>query len=235
MRTHHDIYFFEKQCLIREAIIPSLVSDPTLQVTAYSRSEDMMNIVRDKPPDLIIMDVIGCIDQTLQIIQNLRGENPALKILILTDVEEPFLRLIGPGGADGYLIKRTSGVNLILESVRILLDGGLILSPHLCGRLIKEMHGMNQIKSQQLECFEQLTPREKEILRVMIQGGANLQIGNHLNISESTVKNHINRILNKLQVQDRTTAVIMAIKNYWFDGGISPFKGINKDHTLRVS
>jgi two-component system response regulator DegU len=130
-------------------------------------------------------------------------------------------------GAYGYLLKEMEASDLV-EAVRIVANGGAYIHPKVTGKVVEEFRRLSgqeeamelQIGNQERnpansKLIESLTRREREVLQLMAEGKSNRVIGDTLFISEKTVKNHVSSILQKLDVQDRTQAVVVSIKNGW--------------------
>jgi DNA-binding NarL/FixJ family response regulator len=113
-------------------------------------------------------------------------------------------------GASGYLLKDTPREKLI-EAIRGTVGGKAFVDPGVAGKLLE------QAASQQIhphtELTDKLTGREEEVLRLMSRGLNNFEIASQLHLSEGTVRNHVSAILTKLEVADRTQAVIIAIQH----------------------
>lgn len=158
-------------------------------------------------PDIILMDLVmqemDGIEATKQIIDAW----PEAKIIIVTsfiDDEKVYPAL--EAGAMSYILK-TSNAKEIAEAIRSTYIGQSILEPEVTGKL------MTKVRSNKESLHEQLTDREMEILLLMANGSTNQEIADELFISIKTVKVHVSNILAKLDVQDRTQAVIYAYEN----------------------
>lgn len=158
-------------------------------------------------PDIILMDLVmqemDGIEATKQIIDAW----PEAKIIIVTsfiDDEKVYPAL--EAGAMSYILK-TSNAKEIAEAIRSTYNGQSILEPEVTGKL------MTKVRSNKESLHEQLTDREMEILLLMANGSTNQEIADELFISIKTVKVHVSNILAKLDVQDRTQAVIYAYEN----------------------
>lgn len=159
-------------------------------------------------PDIILMDlVMECmngIDATKAILE----EWPEAKVLIVTsflDDEKVYPAL--EAGAIGYMLK-TSKASDIADAVRAAYRGQKVLEPEVTDKMMKKF----QYKTKR-SLHDDLTNREMEILTLMTEGKANKEIADELFITLKTVKTHVSNILSKLEVQDRTQAVIYAFKN----------------------
>jgi two-component system NarL family response regulator len=117
-------------------------------------------------------------------------------------------------GASGYLTKDTGSSELV-DTVRRVYHEGNLLEPVLADRLLAEFSNLSSMTEKEgfeAGLFATLSPRETEILKLVAGGKANKVIAAELNISEHTVRNHISNIFQKLQVNDRTEAAVLAVK-----------------------
>lgn len=148
------------------------------------------------------------IEATKQIIE----QWPEAKIIIVTsflDDEKVYPAL--EAGATSYLLK-TSKASDIAEAIRSTYEGQTILEPEVTDKIMTKMrHASKQ------SLHEQLTTREMEILHLITKGYSNQEIADQLYIAIKTVKVHVSNILGKLEVQDRTQAVIYAFKHHLFN------------------
>ncbi|KEK23700.1 response regulator [Bacillus gaemokensis] len=159
-------------------------------------------------PDIILMDLVmdemDGVEATRAIIQ----EWPEAKIVVVTSfLDDEKLYPVIEAGATSYLLK-TSKASDIADAVRATYDGETVLEPKVTGKM---MSRMRQKKEQPLH--EDLTEREFEILLLIAEGKSNQEIADELFIALKTVKTHVSNILNKLNVSDRTQAVIYAFRH----------------------
>jgi two-component system response regulator DegU len=148
---------------------------------------------------------------------------PQTKVLVISDGDDPCAIEAIRSGATGYLLKNM-GIGSIVEAVKVIARGGVYIHPIAMVRLLGEFRRLSRMEgamhhlhteSRAVPWQEVLTAREMEVLRLMSQGKNNRAISEHLYISEKTVKNHVSNILYKLNVQDRTQAVLAAIRYGW--------------------
>lgn len=156
-------------------------------------------------PDVVLMDirmpVMDGVTATAQILARL----PTCKVLVLTTFDDQeYVNQALQNGASGYLLKDTP-FDELTQSIRLVYKGYTQLGPGLSSRLSLEVE--REIRSD-FSIFEQLTPREQEILEQIAQGASNREIADRLYLSEKTVRNHITHILSQLGLRDRTQAAI---------------------------
>src|SRR5574342_847985 len=150
---------------------------------------------------------------------------PDTKIIILSiHDDENYVTHALQTGAIGYLLKEMDA-DALIEAVKVVAEGGSYLHPKVTHNLVNEYRklaaGVARSGGAYLQTMEirrplhLLTRRECEVLQMLADGKSNRGIGEALFISEKTVKNHVSNILQKMNVNDRTQAVVVAIKNDW--------------------
>jgi len=112
-------------------------------------------------------------------------------------------------GAVGYLLKHTAAAELV-ETLRCVAAGDHVLTPELAGRFLAEFQRRQAV--QRARQLAQLSPREEEVLRLLATGETNRQIAKRLFVSEETIKSHVAAIFRKLEVSDRTSAAVLAVR-----------------------
>lgn len=156
-------------------------------------------------PDVILMDLIMPGTDGLTAIRLIHEKYPHVRVLALTSFQEDTL-VQGAlrAGATGYLMKNVSARELA-AAIRAAHQGKTTLSPEAAEALVHA-----RVRAQEVEC---LTDREREVLKLMVDGLSNAQIAERLVVSLSTVKFHIGNILMKLGVENRVAAVTLAMHN----------------------
>ncbi|GLH64262.1 MULTISPECIES: response regulator transcription factor [Bacillaceae] len=211
--------------LFREGIKRILEFEEEFEVVAEGADgSEALSIVEEHRPDIVIMDInmpnINGVEATKQLIETY----PDTKVVVLSihDDENYVMRALQTG-ATGYLLKEMDADTLI-EAVKIVAEGGSYLHPKVTHNLIREYRRLASEKGENKERKREvrwplhlLTRRECEVLQLLADGKSNRGIGEALYISEKTVKNHVSNILQKLNVNDRTQAVVVAIKNGWVE------------------
>ncbi|GED71911.1 putative transcriptional regulatory protein YxjL [Brevibacillus reuszeri] len=170
-------------------------------------------------PDVVLMDVQmpegGGIEATRSII----ASNPECKVIILTTFDQEEYVYDGiRSGAVGYLLKGAAPEELV-DTVRAAWKGEAIFRTTVAAKVIGQIFHSSQALQQETDLttaaqrIESLTERELEVLQQMAYGLRNEEIAKKLYIGESTVKTHVHRIIQKFDVEDRTQAVVIAIRN----------------------
>ncbi|MDD9271791.1 response regulator [Paenibacillus sp. GCM10023248] len=182
-------------------------------------------------PDIVLMDINMPLENGVVATERLKLIFPDIKVIILSlHDDESYVFETLRKGASGYLLKDMEAESLI-NAIRSVVAGHAYIHPKVTGKLINQLRRMTYlddvgvvgsgqgVKDSALKYIHNtnspLTKREAEVLRLMAEGKSNKLIGEFLYISEKTVKNHVSSILQKMEVDDRTQAVIIAIKNGW--------------------
>jgi len=188
---------------------------------------EALGLVQEHHPDVVIMDInmpqMNGVEATRELIE----KYPNTKVIILSiHDDENYVTHALKTGARGYLLKEMDA-DALIEAVRVVADGGSYLHPKVTHNLVNEYRklaaGVGRSGGGYVQTVEirrplhLLTRRECEVLQMLADGKSNRGIGESLFISEKTVKNHVSNILQKMNVNDRTQAVVVAIKNGWVE------------------
>ena len=169
-----------------------------------SSAAEAQEVARSALPDVIVMDVRLGSDSGIQATRDIRAERPATKVIMLTsfaDDEALFASIMA--GAAGYVLKQIRGNDLV-GAVRSVAAGQSLLDPAVTSAVLDRLRqGRDLIKDEKLA---RLSAQEERILSLVAEGKTNKEIGDDLFISEKTVKNHLSRILQKLEVARRAEA-----------------------------
>jgi NarL family two-component system response regulator LiaR len=203
------VVFVDDHEMVRIGVSSYLSAQPDIEVVGEADDgKKGVELALALRPDIILMDLVmkemDGIEATRQIIE----QWPEAKIIIVTsflDDEKVYPAL--EAGATSYMLK-TSKAGEIANAVRNTYRGQSVLEPEVTGKMMVKMRQKNTHLP-----HEELTARELEILLLMGQGKANQDIADELFIALKTVKTHVSNILSKLNVQDRTQAVIYAFKH----------------------
>ena len=188
--------------VVRDGLVAILHhGEPDLEVVGEAGDgKEAVAAWRTLRPTVIIMDLQLPGQTGVEAISAIRREDPDARILVLTtfDGDADIQRAL-EAGARGYLLKSMRRGTLI-EAVRAVAAGQRYLPPATAARLVEGMES------------ERLTARELDVLRLLAQGQRNREIADSLGLAEPTVKIHVNNLLRKLQVKDRTEAAMVALK-----------------------
>lgn len=224
------VLLVDDHALFREGVKRILELESDLEVVGeFSNGAECLEKGRELDPDVILLDinmpVMNGVEATPIILEIMTRAR--VIILSIHDDEQYVFRSIRSGAA-GYLLKEMDAESLV-EAVRIVAAGGTYIHHKVSGKLVDEYRRLSlederyreQIAATReqapvdLDGWNLLTPRERDVLKLMAQGNNNRNIGNILFISEKTVKNHVSSILLKMGVEDRTQAAVQAIHKGW--------------------
>lgn len=206
------ILLCDDQAVIRDGLELLLNLEKDFEVVGLAQDgAEAVDIVKQKQPDLVLMDLNMPIMNGIEATREIHAKFPNIKILVLTtyDDDEWVFDAVR-AGASGYLLKDTPRQKIV-EAIRGTMDGKSFLDPAVAGKL------MNQVASKQTQptsiLADKLTERELDVLRLIAKGINNSEIAAQLHLSEGTVRNHVSAILDKLGVSDRTQAAVIAIQH----------------------
>lgn len=203
------VLFVDDHEMVRIGVSAYLSSQPDIDVIAEADDgTQAVDLALELRPDIILMDLVMKEMDGIQATKKIIEAWPEAKIIIVTsflDDEKVYPAL--EAGATSYMLK-TSKASEIAKAIRSTYEGQSILEPEVTGKIMNRMRA-----GQDTALHEQLTEREKEILLLMAKGKSNQEIANELFIALKTVKVHVSNILGKLEVHDRTQAVIYAFQN----------------------
>ncbi len=191
----------DDQTLFRSGLARLLDEDP--RITLVGQAADGLDAV-----DVVLMDLrmpgLDGAEATQQIVR----DHPEVKVLILSTFEaDTYVLQALKAGASGYILKDAEP-SAVASSIMAVLSGERVMAGAVANRVLDMLTGASTPK----EFYDGLTAREVEILKLIARGQANKQIAFNLKISEKTVRNHISHIYEKLQIYDRSQAVLYAVK-----------------------
>lgn len=200
--------------LFREGLRRVLELDGRIAIVGEaSNGQAAISAVAQCQPDVILMDINipepNGIEASRVILKNF----PHVRILALTVEEGEQVMEALRAGVAAYLLKDVDSHDLIRAIIDVY-HGNAVVHPRVTARLVGELNRLSRQQPAAESMLSRLTPREKEVLKLIAQGEGNREIAARLFISEKTVKNHITSILRKLGVKDRTQAAIFALKNH---------------------
>ena len=197
--------------LARAGLRAMLTGQRGLEVVAEATNgREALELCRRIRPDLALIDVRMPEQDGLTTCQAIKREYPATSVILVTMHENPeYLFEALKAGAAGYVLKDISQQDL-LDAVQGVLRGESMLNKEVVVRLLQRM--ASETPHQEEPPSGRLSPREREVLRLLIQGQTNREIAQNLIVSVATVKIHVEHILAKLGVSDRTQAAVRAVE-----------------------
>lgn len=207
------VFLCDDHTLFRQGIRQLLELERDIEVVGEANNGfELLDRFKKTGPDIVLMDIGMPQMDGVTATQKIKKAFSHSKVIILTVYEdEPHIFDAIKAGAMGYLLKDAS-VEELLEAIRSVYRGAALVQPAIAAKLLKEfvMLDKRNLKNGS-KFYNDLTDREKEILRLIALGGTNKEIAQKLSISEKTVKNHISNIFQALHVTNRTQAAIYAL------------------------
>jgi DNA-binding NarL/FixJ family response regulator len=202
------IVIADDHAMVRAGLSQLLGSFDDLEVVGTaSDGSEAVQVVGELRPDLVLMDLSMPVMDGIEATAALKQQYPDTHVVVLTTFQEP--RQVAAAlsaGASGYLVKDVEP-EVLVAGIRAAVQGGAPLSPSVAAGLLRGSNQMSMVSP------SSLTPRELEILQLIVDGHTNQQIARTLGISEKTVKTHCSRLFQRLGVTDRTQAAVWAMRN----------------------
>jgi len=197
--------------LVREGVVRALNSDPAIEVIAQAENgQDALKLAEDLKPDVMILDLRMPDLGGLAVLDKLRTSRPQIRIIVMTASEQASTLLDAiAAGAAGYLSKRSTGEEL-RQAVITAHGGGSVITPSLASHLLKEFSSSARGEQSPVR---PLQGRELDVLRLVVQGKTDNEIGKELFISPRTVQNHLTRIREKTGLRRRSELTRWAVEH----------------------
>lgn len=215
-----NILVADDHALLRQGIKNVLALENDFAVIGEAGDgEETLRKAAELAPDVILLDINMPRLNGLEVTKRLRDSHPQIKVLILTiHDDDSYVVEVIKAGAAGYLLKDVEP-GMLVAAIRAVYEGESFIYPTLVSKLLDETIRRGEKKKQEPAVQparrgeERLTYRELEVLQLVAQGLSNSEIAQKLYLSEKTVKNHLTNIFRKINVTDRTQALIYAIKH----------------------
>jgi DNA-binding NarL/FixJ family response regulator len=206
----------DDQAMVRAGFRLLLADEPDIEVVAEaSNGVEAVAAAARVSPHVVLMDIRMPELDGLEATRRILAADPASRILILTtfDLDEYVYRAL-LAGASGFVLKDDPPEQLI-TAVRTVAGGDALLSPSVTRRVIARF--TRQHHQEPPKALGTLTPREMDVFRLITRGLSNAEIGRELFISDTTVKTHVTRLLQKLDLRDRAQAIVLAYQSGLFE------------------
>ena len=197
--------------LVREGVSRALDADPAIEVVGLAADgQQALELAESLRPDVMILDLRMPDLGGLAVLDKLRTSRPEIRVIVMTASEQASTLLDAiAAGAAGYLSKRTTGAEL-RHAVITAQGGGSVITPALASHLLKEFS--SSARGEQSPT-RPLRGRELEVLRLVVQGKTDNEIGKELFISPRTVQNHLTRIRDKTGLRRRSELTRWAVEH----------------------
>lgn len=218
-----NIILIDHQQLFREGVNRVLETESSFNVIV---SSDDYSVITTLLPiqkiDVILMDVNILMENMKNIREAIIGKTDIKLIVMSTEGEENYVTEAVKMGVHGYLLKEMDIFSFV-DAIKTVKNGISYIHPSVTHDLVEDYRKLSQTGNEDHEEKEVKRPlhlytkRECEVLQLLTDGQSNRQIAKTLDISEKTVKNHVSSLFKKMNVNDRTQAVVTAIRNQWVE------------------
>jgi len=207
-----EVIICDDQEVVCQGLKAILSTSPEISVAGIANNGlEALELLAEKKADVVLMDLKMPVMNGIHATKAIKENHPNVKVLVLTTYDaDAWLFDAVRNGADGYLLKDTSREDLI-QAISEITTGKTPVDPKVAGKLFSQisktgMPGESTIGNN-------LSEREKEILKMISQGMTNAEISESLFLSEGTIRNYVSSILEKLDVKDRTQAAVLALRH----------------------
>jgi two-component system response regulator NreC len=212
MGPKKQVLIVEDHTILREGLRSLLSTHPDFEIIGEAMDgREAVRIVEKLQPDIVLMDLSMPRLDGIDAMREIKTHNPKIKILTLTvhKTEEYILASL-EAGADGYILKDATHAELI-KAMQVVLQGDRYLCPAISGQIIEGYLQKRKIDKAQ-SVYETLTPREREVLKLIGEGYKNKEIAEQLFISIKTVEKHRSNLMEKLQLHNSAAVTSYALK-----------------------
>jgi DNA-binding NarL/FixJ family response regulator len=207
------ILLVDDHILFRKGVASLIASHPRMEVAGEAGDGlEAVAQAREMMPDVILMDISMPKCDGLEATRLIKREMPHVKIIMLTvSDDDRHLFAAIKDGAEGYLLKNLEP-HQFFDMLEGLRNGEVAISGIMASKILQEFRQPEQSPARPSETEDELTPREIEVLELVVEGGTNREIAESLSITENTVKIHLRNILEKLHLQNRIQAAVYAVR-----------------------
>ena len=216
MKKRKKVFIADDHAIIRDGLRHILSRAPEYEIIGEAGDgREAIEKIEELEPDIVLLDISMPFLTGVEVARHIKQKAPSIKIIILSQYDNfEYIKELLEIGVDGYVLKDDTSDEL-LRAVSEVLKGNNFLSPDITRIFISDYSGSGKTgKEGELETqFNLLTPREREILKLIADGRQNAAIASILFISEHTVKTHRSNIMKKLDIHNLVDLIKYAMKN----------------------
>ncbi|MEO0539701.1 MAG: response regulator transcription factor [Cyanobacteria bacterium P01_A01_bin.105] len=211
------VLLVDDQSILRQGLAALLGIEPDLEMIGEAENGEVAlaliaDLLEAEQPQVVLMDMRMPVMDGVAATAAIAAKYPHIQVLVLTTFDDD--ELIADAmrvGAKGYLLKDTPSEELAV-AIRSVAKGYSQLGPGILQKMVSKLSTASPAEPELPAGFESLTPREREVLKLLGEGASNKEIAQQLFLSEGTVKNHVTNVLSRLDLRDRTQAALLAVK-----------------------
>lgn len=205
------VMIVDDQTLIREGLKMMLSICSDIEVVGEAiNGREAIDKLKEISTDIILMDIRMPVMDGVEAVKIIKEMYRKIKVIILTTFNEDEYIFQGlKNGADGYILKDVKS-DEIINGIKTVYNGHILLQPEIATKVVMALNSVRDKEKDSLRktIIEELTPREMEVAMLVAKGKSNREICDELYLTEGTVKNHLSKILGKLELRDRTQLAI---------------------------
>jgi DNA-binding NarL/FixJ family response regulator len=213
VKDKYRILIVENHALLRAGLRALLSANPSFEVVGEAANgHDALAETRIHAPDLVLMDISMPGMTGIEAIIDIKRRSPATRVIVITmHKEEEYIHASLRAGAEGYLLK-DSGNDELQAAIRTVLNGKVYLSPEVSGEIIQRYLAAKHPQAA-APAAEQLTHRERQVLKLIAEGHRNKYIAAYFNLSVKTVEKHRSNLMQKLDLHNSSMLTSYAIEH----------------------
>jgi RNA polymerase sigma factor (sigma-70 family) len=207
-----SVLLADDHTIVLQGLAKLLEGEASIRVVGVAHNgREAVTKVEELKPDVIVMDIAMPILNGIEATRQIKKIRPQSKVIILSmHSHDRFINELFSLGASGYLLKDSTGQDII-RAIQAAVRGDTYLSPSISRRVIENYVSLKKNKSSQEELYSQLSNREREVFQMIAEGRSTKEIADILCVSQSTVKTHRANIMEKLQIENLTQLIQLAI------------------------
>jgi Response regulator containing a CheY-like receiver domain and an HTH DNA-binding domain len=212
-----NIIIVDDQQIVREGLKMILsLHDEVKVVGEASNGEEALELLAYTSAEVVLMDIKMPVMNGIDATKWVKDKYPEIKVIILTTFNDREYIFTGlKNGADGYILK-DSGSREIMDSIKTACEGNILLNPKITREVVNALNVVDYAGTESMpneQILQLLTPRELEVAKCIMKGKSNKEISSELFITEGTVKNYVSRMLEKLELKNRTELTLCLQKS----------------------
>jgi DNA-binding NarL/FixJ family response regulator len=211
MEKKYTVLIVEDHTLLRQGLIAMISSDPSLVVVGEAdNGRDAIRQATTLKPDVVLMDINMPVMNGSEALAEIKNRDPNIKVIMLTAHNaEEYIRDSIKAGANGYVLKQATRDELIL-GIHKVIGGKTYLTPDVADKLFNKY--LSGSANNETSSWEQISKREREVLKLVAEGNTNKLIANHMCVSIKTVEKHRSNLMKKLDLHNSAALTAFAIE-----------------------